>query len=82
MSKEKNSTGVRVVTRAQNPKYKLLSGPLFLPAVVEMSWEKNPNVSYQLLFSVLFLILKFKTGLFFSGSKVMNPQMPLCADYV
>ena len=58
---------------AQNPKYKLLSGPLFLPAVVEMRGEKN-----QLLFSVLFLILKFKTGLFFSGSKVMNPQMPLC----
>ena len=36
-------SGVRVVTRAQNQKYKLLSGPLFLPAVVEMSWEKNPK---------------------------------------
>ena len=43
MSKKKNSTGVRVVTPAQNLKYKLLSGPLLLPAVVEMSWGKNPE---------------------------------------
>ena len=55
MSKEKNSTGVRVVTRAQNPKYKLLSGPLFLPAVVEMSWEKNPKKKSMFLINFCFL---------------------------
>ena len=55
MSKEKNSTGVRVVTRAQNPKYKLLLGPLFLPAVVEMSWGKNPKKKSMFLINFCFL---------------------------
>ena len=32
-----------MVTHAPNPNYKLLSGPLFLSAVVEMSLEKNPK---------------------------------------
>ena len=38
-------------------------------------------ISSQLLFSVLFWILKFKTCIFFAGSKVMNPQMPLWNYY-
>ena len=55
MSKEKNSTGIRVVTHAQNPKRKLLSGPLFLSAVVKMSWEKNPKKKSMFLINFCFL---------------------------
>ena len=53
--KKKILLGVRVVTCAQNANYKLLSGPLFLPAVGKMSWEKNPKKKSMFLINFCFL---------------------------